>query len=331
MDSRAVGGSPGLSTHGESSEQDEIVVAFSRTLPRCTNEGRLDMANVDVRRSDKHQIRGAEGVGGEDQRQALLDSVTKSEHMKSKSSLSPLSSDFSSGNSFFQLDGAKLSKPVNSERNTLSAGLLKVLDATRPSTGVGSHAPSEVDSRIDKAPGDGNPSSAAEAGDPEVSTPPGVEPTPQGQHAGKPEGYDPNRIPASVFSAKKSLSSIDWSLASNESLFSIRMESCSFSRDHLMGRSGELGSFSYSPPATDASDSPLPLSVDPEEVHLVAGNDPEQDAATEQVNAQTMVDVLRAAAGEHSGEFLPADEGICPSASNHRQSDASSVHSFAFP
>ncbi|KAH6806433.1 suppressor SRP40-like protein, partial [Perilla frutescens var. hirtella] len=57
----------------------------------------------------------------------------------------------------------------------------------------------------------------------------------------QPPGYDPNRIPASVFSSKPS-SPGDWSGASNESLFSIQMGNNSFSRDYaiLFGKSGEI-------------------------------------------------------------------------------------------
>uniref|UniRef100_A0A7N0ZW01 Uncharacterized protein n=1 Tax=Kalanchoe fedtschenkoi TaxID=63787 RepID=A0A7N0ZW01_KALFE len=59
------------------------------------------------------------------------------------------------------------------------------------------------------------------------------------------EAYDPSRIPASVFTPRSS-SPVDWSVASNESLFSIHVGNNSFSRDQflLMGmdlrRSGEL-------------------------------------------------------------------------------------------
>ncbi|KAL3646087.1 hypothetical protein CASFOL_011285 [Castilleja foliolosa] len=51
--------------------------------------------------------------------------------------------------------------------------------------------------------------------------------------------YDPNRIPASVFSTKPD----GWSVASNESLFSIQMGNNSFSHDNaiLYEKSGELG------------------------------------------------------------------------------------------
>nr|XP_016457462.1 PREDICTED: proline-rich receptor-like protein kinase PERK14 [Nicotiana tabacum]XP_016457463.1 PREDICTED: proline-rich receptor-like protein kinase PERK14 [Nicotiana tabacum] len=58
---------------------------------------------------------------------------------------------------------------------------------------------------------------------------------------GHPPGYDPNRIPSSVFSSKPT-NPMEWSTASNESLFSIHMGNNSFSRDqfNMMYRSGEL-------------------------------------------------------------------------------------------
>lgn len=57
----------------------------------------------------------------------------------------------------------------------------------------------------------------------------------------QPPGYDPNRIPASIFSTKQG-NNADWSTTSNESLFSIHLGNNSFSRDYaiLFGKSGEL-------------------------------------------------------------------------------------------
>lgn len=59
-------------------------------------------------------------------------------------------------------------------------------------------------------------------------------------------GYDPNRIPSSVFSTRPT-SPRDWSVASNESLFSLHLGNNSFSRDHAfifnnnnITKSGEL-------------------------------------------------------------------------------------------
>ncbi|KAL0461576.1 UNVERIFIED_CONTAM: hypothetical protein Slati_0045200 [Sesamum latifolium] len=65
--------------------------------------------------------------------------------------------------------------------------------------------------------------------------------SPPTQTMGQPPGYDPNRIPASVFSSKSG-NPTEWSVASNESLFSIHMGYNSFSRDYaiLYGKSGEF-------------------------------------------------------------------------------------------
>nr|XP_043632259.1 uncharacterized protein LOC122603585 [Erigeron canadensis] len=54
-------------------------------------------------------------------------------------------------------------------------------------------------------------------------------------------GYDPNRIPSPLFARKRRTDS-EWSLASNESLFSIHMGNNSFSMDNglYVSKSGEL-------------------------------------------------------------------------------------------
>lgn len=63
---------------------------------------------------------------------------------------------------------------------------------------------------------------------------------PPPQTMGRPGEYDPNRIPTSIFSSKPS-NQTDWSVASNESLFSIHMGNSSFREQHtFFGKSGEL-------------------------------------------------------------------------------------------
>ncbi|XP_073017263.1 uncharacterized protein [Primulina eburnea] len=56
--------------------------------------------------------------------------------------------------------------------------------------------------------------------------------------------HNPNtcsyRIPSHVFARNKSSTPTDWSVASNESLFSIHMGNMSFTNDHLFWKSGEL-------------------------------------------------------------------------------------------
>ncbi|CAI9766778.1 unnamed protein product [Fraxinus pennsylvanica] len=64
--------------------------------------------------------------------------------------------------------------------------------------------------------------------------------SPPVQNMGRPTGCDLNRIPASIFSTKRT-GNMEWSVASNESLFSIHMGNNSFSRDYAMfGKSGEF-------------------------------------------------------------------------------------------
>lgn len=48
--------------------------------------------------------------------------------------------------------------------------------------------------------------------------------------------YDPNRIPSDVFSINKSLVPMDWSIASNDSLFSIKVGGTSFARDLIQNK-----------------------------------------------------------------------------------------------
>lgn len=61
---------------------------------------------------------------------------------------------------------------------------------------------------------------------------------------GECESYDPFRIPSAVFERSRSITPLEWSIASNESLFSIHVGNNSFSRDHVLmlsdlGKSGE--------------------------------------------------------------------------------------------
>jgi hypothetical protein len=76
-----------------------------------------------------------------------------------------------------------------------------------------------------------------------ASTDPKQSPPVQAMSRAPDECPDPKRIPSSVFRRSKSKSPTDWSVTSNESLFSINVGNASFSKDHffLYGKSGELG------------------------------------------------------------------------------------------
>lgn len=72
--------------------------------------------------------------------------------------------------------------------------------------------------------------------------------SPSPQSTGVPAGYDPKRIPSSIFSSK-SAAAADWSAASNESLFSIHVGNGSFSKEEL----SERKSLSSLPPLAEVS------------------------------------------------------------------------------
>ena len=163
---------------------------------------------------------------------------------------------------------------------------------------------------------------------------------------------DPNRIPSSIFTRTKSTSPMEWSVASNESLFSIHMGNSSFSRDPMlfMGRSGEMNSStgmdSYPmPPISPVSSlpplfppvSPLPPPIPPVPSSLPAGLDarPVSEKA-EARNATAKMDVLRTITEEQ--EYDPDKEKsgqdavhFSKSISHQSEGSAASFQSFAFP
>ncbi|XVE85740.1 hypothetical protein DITRI_Ditri17bG0115300 [Diplodiscus trichospermus] len=90
--------------------------------------------------------------------------------------------------------------------------------------------------------------------------------------------FDPRRIPSAVFARSKSTTPADWSIASNESLFSIQVGNNSFCRDHTLSlKSGELfksGEFiAFSPPIAPLVDADKnSIELDKSETTLVSDN-----------------------------------------------------------
>lgn len=123
------------------------------------------------------------------------------------------------------------------------------------------------------------------------------------------KGPDDCRIPSSVFERTKSTAPVEWSVASNESLFSIHAGNSSFSRDYLFlsGMSGELPN--------------LPISPGPQ--------DP-ADGLRAAAKAEAMKDVPGDAALGHGNGSKLSVEGNRHSASTSSHSIASN-QSFAFP
>ncbi|XP_010260066.1 PREDICTED: uncharacterized protein LOC104599293 [Nelumbo nucifera] len=145
---------------------------------------------------------------------------------------------------------------------------------------------------------------------------------------------DPYRIPASVFERSKSTTPLEWSVASNESLFSIHVGNNSFSRDHvyLFGRSGELtlsGELTKSGELKMLQSSSPPANIPSLSPHK--DTDLGDSLGVAEAAAETMKEVLRTTAEDK--EKNPPVDVVRQSSSTSRRSDASatSIQSFAFP
>lgn len=131
----------------------------------------------------------------------------------------------------------------------------------------------------------------------------------------------PHRIPSSVFGSKTSPG--EWSIASNESLFSIHGDNASFRNEQfLFWRSGELGS----PGDHDASTSD----------HIFSYSDQQPRLCTESMRScelglaeATMKEVIRETESNHDHLNHQATSSLAiPSRSSHESS--SSITSYAF-
>ncbi|XP_056174987.1 uncharacterized protein LOC130140212 [Syzygium oleosum] len=152
-----------------------------------------------------------------------------------------------------------------------------------------------------------------------------------GDVVGSPSPY---RIPSSVFGRTKSTAPMEWSVASNESLFSIQMGNTSFTRDQIywVGKSQELGmpGAPTIPPVTMDYASPTPVNKSPNIGFRIANTGQHQcapsPAAQPQKDSKESVD--------HSKENFPWPEVASfhsTSPSHHSDASGASIKSFAFP
>ncbi|XP_039023722.1 uncharacterized protein LOC120156475 [Hibiscus syriacus] len=129
------------------------------------------------------------------------------------------------------------------------------------------------------------------------------------------EGLDPYRVPSSVFDRSKSTNPASWSIASNESLFSIQIGNTSFSREQFLNfKSGEFFEdelLSTSPAASP----PYPGKAGVE---------------FDKLSDYTVKDKTRPSAEEPTGE-KPEHFWNSPCPSRLSVETGASVHSFAFP
>lgn len=136
------------------------------------------------------------------------------------------------------------------------------------------------------------------------------------------EQIDPYRIPSSAFVTNKS--KMEWSVASNESLFSIH-GNMSFNRDQsfTLSKSGELGT------PEDSSSRGVSLRYPEDETPAVD----EKSAKLEEAADGTKKEVLKENAEDNIKEKLASPSGPRNSSrrSQHSDGSRSSVQSFAFP
>ncbi|XP_061984864.1 uncharacterized protein LOC133704126 isoform X2 [Populus nigra] len=148
----------------------------------------------------------------------------------------------------------------------------------------------------------------------------------------RPGGYDPFRIPSSIFERNKGPAPMDWSVASNESLFSIHVGNNSFSRDHvlLLGdlglsgdikQSGELIMFSPPPPkAMVATDN--------------QSSDPALETCKQKGGANGISDNTTKDPAEYQNKENNPNQAVSwksPRTSNLSYESGDSVESFTFP
>lgn len=144
--------------------------------------------------------------------------------------------------------------------------------------------------------------------------------------------YDPFRIPSAVFQRSRSITPLEWSIASNESLFSINVGNNSLSRDHVfrlsdlgkpdeLTKSGEL--FVFNPP---------PTVITSRETEKKSAEF-EKDTKMEDTAEYTVNDkegVITRSPSERKGT-PPAISWNSSNVSRHSDRSQSSSNSFAFP
>ncbi|CDP18446.1 unnamed protein product [Coffea canephora] len=142
----------------------------------------------------------------------------------------------------------------------------------------------------------------------------------------------PYRIPSHVFARTKSTNPVEWSVASNESLFSIHMGNMSFTRDQFLLRSEELGIIpgeSTTSGQTFKSSTGI-LPGEPSNPYQTPTNQPPGRIATEsrshKLAVETMEEVIKESGDQHHGKSRSKGQ-----ISHSSAGSAASAKSFAFP
>lgn len=252
---------------------------------------------------------------------------------QTSSSSTPSSSGTSSEDDFFQIDTSQPGKPIAvlDEIPRNNSQLPFPIENARSNVGISSEQELKdlgmVQGMISGLGSSGIPSTATPFSYDAMGTPGSVNigivegnQSPVQMPYG-PNVPDPKRIPSSVFARTKSTAVTEWSVASNESLFSIQV-----------GKSGDLSSLycsqldGYPPLSPHIGTSPL---KDAE-----AGPSLQQTVDAEVANAEAMKDVLKVNTEKHAEKDKLPVHCTSNSDSASQFSDGGSVksyRSFAFP
>ena len=140
-------------------------------------------------------------------------------------------------------------------------------------------------------------------------------------------GYDPSRIPRSVFETSKSTTPMDWSVASNDSLFSLHIGNNSFSKDRMfllgdfksdeLSKSGELTKLSSIPSFPEEEIDRKKIKIGGATLEV---DENSNDAAKVSTEVQNLQNVPRPAVSRNSS-----------SPSRNSDDTRNSAESFAFP
>ncbi|XP_059650351.1 uncharacterized protein LOC132296131 [Cornus florida] len=146
-------------------------------------------------------------------------------------------------------------------------------------------------------------------------------------------GYDPSRIPSSVF-ACQSPTLTEWSITSNESLFSLHIGNNSLTRDHLLEMCGDLpksGELDKSGELLKSSEL-ISLRLSP---RAAVGRERDSTVDAENLAIGVGDEILkngpRGTANDHREEKLPSLEMSCNSSNTNRPLDMNSGKCFANP
>ncbi|KAM7267023.1 hypothetical protein ACFE04_009189 [Oxalis oulophora] len=158
--------------------------------------------------------------------------------------------------------------------------------------------------------------------------------------AASPSAY---RIPDYVFARNISTAPYEWSVASNESLFSIHPGNMSFTGDQLSYKSGELGlpgeyaipgspaDFKNNRPPTPTNKS-MELSTPKSETSHIGATEAAAAEMMREVIRETEEDPRKVKPAQVPVKELPPAAAPIPSLGSHRSEDSmGSVKSFAFP